>query len=117
MNPKEKYREEDFEGLWHIISMSNWDKKYCNMEVQAYIKIEKNGIGEFQFGLVQGQICGDFKKEEQIFDFTWEGSDECDEANGDGWIKIKNDDLLEGEIRFHGGDRSDFLAKKIKNKK
>ena len=42
--------------------MSEWDKKYCNMEVQAYIKIEKKGMGEFQFGLVTASLNGDFKK-------------------------------------------------------
>ena len=99
--------------------MSEWDKKYCNMEVQAYIKIEKKGIGEFQFGLVFGSITGDFiiRNDEDVFDFTWEGCDKCDEASGDGWMKIKGDGTAEGEIRFHGGDKSMFWAKKAITKK
>ena len=89
------------------------------MEVQAYIKIEKKGMGEFQFGLVTASLNGDFKKtnDENIFDFTFDGSDECDPTNGDGWMKIKENGTAEGEIRFHSGDKSMFWAKKCNNKK
>ena len=99
--------------------MSEWDKDYCNMEVQAYIKVEKKGFGEFQFGLVSGSINGDFiiRNDEDIFDFTWEGCDECDDASGDGWMKIKENETAEGEIRFHAGDKSMFWAEKCNNKK
>ncbi len=38
-----------FEGRWHIISMSGWDE-----EVQAFIELEANDTGHFQFGYVQG---------------------------------------------------------------
>lgn len=105
-----------FAGRWHIIKMSEWDEDYCNMEVQAYINIEKSGLGEFQFRLVTGSLNGDFKKtnDETIFDFTFDGSAECDPTNGDGWMKIKEDGTAEGEIRFHMGDISKFWAKKSK---
>lgn len=106
--------KKDFIGIWHIAKMSEWDEEYCNMDVQAYIKIEKNRSGEFQFGLVTGSMYGGFKKINAglIFDFTWEGGDECDEASGDGWMKVSNDETAEGEIRLHGGDKSMFWAKK-----
>lgn len=45
-------------GIWHITNMNAWDADYINMEVQAYIRIGRNGIGEFQFGLVSGQMDG-----------------------------------------------------------
>ncbi len=104
----------DFIGTWHITKMSEWDNDYVNEEVQAFIKIEKSGDGEFQFGLVQGSMCGDFKKLDGslIYDFTFEGSDECDEESGDGWMKINKDRTAEGEIRFHAGDTSKFWVKK-----
>ena len=109
---KTEIGKNDFIGIWHITKMSEWDKEYCNMEVQAYIKIEKNGMGEFQFGLVSGSMCGDFRKEQIIYDFTWDGNDECDTANGDGWMRITDDGAAEGEIRIHLGDSSKFWAKK-----
>jgi hypothetical protein len=33
------------------------------MEGQAYIKIDKRGLGDFQFGLVTGQIDGEIMKD------------------------------------------------------
>ena len=98
--------------------MSEWEEQYCNMEVQAHIKIGKGGVGEFQFGLVSGSICGEFitRNNRNIFDFTWEGCDECDEASGDGWMVKKEDCKAEGEIRFHAGDKSVFWAEKTVHK-
>ena len=43
-------------GTWHITEMDEWDEDYCNMEVQAYLKLNRQGNGEFQFGLVHGYI-------------------------------------------------------------
>src|SRR3989338_640193 len=103
-----------FSGKWNITKMSEWDEEYCNMEVQAFIALDQRGNGEFQFGLVSGEVKGDFIKREgeDVFDFTWEGSDECNAASGDGWMKVANRGIAEGEIRFHDGDRSSFWAKK-----
>ena len=86
------------------------------MEVQAYIEIKPNNIGDFQFGLVSGDIDGKMVKlaDGERFEFTWEGNDECDSASGSGWCNIKGKDVLEGEFRFHGGDDSTFLAKRAK---
>ena len=105
-------------GRWHITKMREWDKAYCNMEVRAYIQIGKNGIGEFQFGLVQGSTSGEFKKETGyiLYDFTCDGSDENDSANGDGWMKILQDGTAQGEIRFHMSGKSAFWAKRAKTK-
>jgi hypothetical protein len=106
----------DFTGTWHIYEMKLWDEDYFNMEVQAYITIEPNNLGCFQFGLVSGDIDGrivDYT-EGKRFEFTWEGNDECDPASGSGWIKLKEKNILEGEFRFHMGDSSTFLARRVK---
>lgn len=39
--------------------MEMWDADYFNMETQAYLQINVNGLGDFQFGLVTGQIDGE----------------------------------------------------------
>ncbi|HII17394.1 TPA: hypothetical protein HA361_05770 [Candidatus Woesearchaeota archaeon] len=106
-------------GTWNIVKMSEWDSEYCNMEVQAYILIQRNGHGEFQFGSVTGDMWGEFKRsaKECTFDFTFEGSDEGDDISGDGWMKATDKKNAEGEIRFHGGDKSRFLSKKRSVKK
>lgn len=106
----------EFTGTWHIYEMEMWDEDYFNMEVQAYIKIDSNNLGHFQFGLVFGNIDGkvvDYADGKR-FEFTWEGNDECDPASGSGWVRIKGKGLLEGEIRIHLGDNSTFLARRVK---
>ena len=103
-----------FEGTWHITEMENWDEDYFNMEVQAYVEIDKRGSGDFQFGLVTGQIDGEIVKDKsgEKLEFTWEGNDENDEAFGSGWLKLKNKNTLEGKFKFHHGDSSLFSAKR-----
>jgi len=44
-------------------------------------------------------------------EFTWQGSDECDSASGSGWLKLKDNHTLEGNIKIHQEDSSTFLAK------
>ncbi|HLB70242.1 MAG: hypothetical protein OIN88_15440 [Candidatus Methanoperedens sp.] len=106
----------DFAGTWHIYEMEVWDEDYFNMEVQAYIRLEANNRGDFQFGLVSGDIDGRVADhaDGKRFEFTWEGIDECDPASGSGWIRIREKNTLEGDFRFHDGDSSTFLARRAK---
>jgi flagellar hook assembly protein FlgD len=102
-----------FTGTWHITEMETWDEDYFNMEVQAYVTIDERNNGDFQFGLVSGSLSGEIVKSKasEILEFTWDGSDECDEACGSGWLKIKTKTTLEGKIKIHNGDSSLFSAK------
>jgi len=101
-----------FEGIWHIIQMDLWDEDYFNMEVQAFIRIDSNGYGDFQFGLVSGELDGEIVKtgNTERFEFTWEGDDELDPASGSGWLKFSGLQKLKGRIKFHQGDSSEFVA-------
>lgn len=101
-------------GTWYIYEMEVWNEEYFNMEVQAFVNVLENGSGEFQFGLVRGYMDGEIVEEEKTtrIEFTWEGSDECDEAFGSGWLKLKEANTLEGCIEFHHSDSSLFLAKR-----
>jgi hypothetical protein len=103
-----------FTGTWHIYEMEMWNEDYFNMETQAYFDVD-NDQGEFQFGLVSGNLDGYIEQVGEIerFTFTWEGNDEMDEASGSGWIKLINDHEIEGMINFYQGDRSGFKAKKV----
>ena len=105
-----------FAGTWHIEEMETWDEDYFNMEVQAYVKVNAEGSGDFQFGLVAGQIEGEVVQDgkEEKFEFTWDGSDEMDPVSGSGWFKVKDRNTIEGRIKIHQGDSSWFLAKRAK---
>ena len=51
-----------FNGTWHICEMEMWDEDYFNMETQAAIKIDRSGLGFFNFGVVSGEIDGEVVK-------------------------------------------------------
>ncbi len=105
-------------GTWHITEMEMWDEDYFNMETQAFIRVNEDGSGEFQFGLVSGHIDGDFILEgtDEKLEFTWDGNEECDPASGSGWLKLKGTDTntLKGKFKFHMGERSKFYAMRAK---
>lgn len=107
-----------YEGVWHIVEMDMWDEDYCNMEGQAFIRVDANGVGNFQFGLVSGGIDGEVVKtgNAERFEFTWEGQDECDPALGSGWLMFSGQNKLKGRIKFHLGDSSEFVAVRAKDR-
>ena len=108
-----------FSGRWRIIEMELWDKDFLDMDVPAFIEIERRRGGRFQFGLVSGEL--DWRIEDhpggKRLEFTWEGNDECDHACGSGWARLNVEGKLEGEIRFHQADRSGFLARRAGGRK
>ena len=105
-----------YSGNWRITEMEMWDEDYLNMEVEAFITIGSKGMGEFQFGLVSGEVDGEIVVDggDERFEFTWEGNDECDPASGSGWLRLKDENLMVGRIRFHLGDSSGLVAKRIR---
>ncbi len=44
--------------------------------------------------------------------FTWHGSDEMDEASGNGWAQLQTNANLQGEICLQNGDDIPFVARK-----
>jgi hypothetical protein len=90
------------QGKWRIVEMEAWDKDFLDLVEPAYILFGQTS-GEFAFGGV-----GD----SDAIDFDWDGADEMDEARGDGWAELQNDGSLVGEITFHNGDESGFIARR-----
>jgi len=102
-----------FIGKWIIIEMEAWDQEYVNMEVPGHFTFMKDGTGNFQFGLVQGEMDWRLENmdEKTRVEYSWEGQDEHDPVSGRGWAVIENKEL-HGRIFFHQGDDSGFRAKK-----
>ena len=117
---RKKESASPFMGLWHIVSMEEWDEDYFNAEVQAYIEFEANGTGNFQFGYATGYM--DWRPTTRdgkpAVEWTWEGGDGADGTpeTGRGWAVLEGDEL-HGLIAVHLGDESGFVAKKPKAKK
>jgi len=105
-----------FLGKWRITEMEQWDRDFIDEEMKGYVKFGDNGESEFHFGYVHGFI--EYEIEDEAgrlrLDFSWQGNDEKDEANGRGWARIENDGTMYGKIAFHGGERSWFKGKRMK---
>ncbi len=92
--------------------MEMWDQDFIDLETEGHFTFEKDEIGYFQFGLVQGRIDYRIEKIGEIerLEFSWEGQDENDAALGRGWAVLKND-YIEDRFYVYLGDNSSFKAK------
>ena len=97
------------QGKWRIIEMPDYESGFPDMVEPAYIFFDGQGGGEFAFGCVTGGIYG--AGDTDLVEFTWNGNDEMDEANGDGWAHLQPNGSIKGEISFHGGDEASFTAR------
>ncbi len=89
--------------------MDAWDKAFLDLVEPAYILFGETS-SEFAFGCVTGSFAGPGDDDAVAFD--WDGADEMDEACGDGWAELQADGTLVGEITFHNGDESGFIARR-----
>jgi hypothetical protein len=98
-------------GHWRIVWMELWDQEYVDLMEPGYIRIDNDGRGEFQFGVVTGSFQAN--PATTYFDSTWEGSQECDEARGEIYGTFdeqgKEGELC-GTIAFWEGDESEYRA-------
>jgi hypothetical protein len=101
-----------FTGSWRITDMELWDEEARDLLGSAYIQFGSDGRGEFRFIAVQGWMDCRFgrKDAKPLVEFSWQGSDEMDDASGRGWAVIEGSGELTGRIFFHQGDDSAFTA-------
>lgn len=106
-----KKAEKTVVGTWRITSMEVWDADYFDMEAPAHITIRADLTGEFQFGLVQGDIDARVAVIDGVAraEFSWSGFDENDPMSGRGWMMVTADQA-NGRIFIHLGDDSGFTA-------
>ena len=101
------------EGHWQIVLMDQWEEEYLDEEGEAFIEFERGQTGQFHFGYVHGEI--DYRLTtldgKPAIEFTWDGHDEMDPAQGRGWAILDGEDL-KGEIFFHLGEESGFVARR-----
>ena len=84
-----------------------WDQDYMDMEVPGHFTFREDGGGDFQFGLVCGEM--DCRVNGDLVEFSWSGNDEMDEASGRGHARTVPEGIA-GRIYFHEGDDSEFRA-------
>lgn len=99
-------------GRWRMVTMDLWDREAIDLLGPALIEFNKDGSGCFRFIAVEGWMdCRDTERGGRPgLEFTWEGTDDGDPANGRGWAVVESDGSLRGHIYFHLGDDSAFQA-------
>lgn len=92
--------------------MDNWDQDFVDAEVEGYIRLEKGGRGEFQFGYVCGVIDHELTERDgkPATEWSWEGNGEMDEVRGRGWAVLEDEGTIRGKLAIHQGDKSGFVA-------
>ena len=110
--PKKTKKDNPCVGRWRIVSMEQWEQDFIDEEEEGYFEFDNKGGGAFHFGYVHGQMdcCLTTRDGEPAVEWSWDGNDEMDTAQGRGWAVVKGDEL-HGMIFFHGGDDSGFVAK------
>lgn len=104
-----------FIGRWRITTMVEWDEEAMDCDVPAFIEFDDEGMGRFQFVVVQGHMDCRFSETEgkPRAEFTWAGSDEGDDVCGRGWARIDVDGRMTGEFFIHCGMDSAFTAVRL----
>jgi len=105
-------------GRWLIESMDQCDRDFIDEEVRGYFEFDTRDSGSFQFGYVHGQI--DYRLGERdgkpAVEFTWDGHDEMDPAQGRGWLVLEGNEL-KGMLFIHHGDESGIVLNREPEKK
>ena len=100
-------------GRWLVESMDQWDRDFIDEDVRGYFEFDAKNSGDFHFGYVQGRI--DYRLGERegrpAVEFTWDGNDEMDPAQGRCWLVLDGDEL-KGMLFFHQGDESGIVLKR-----
>ena len=74
-------------GRWRITEMDNWDQEAIDLVQPGFIEFGEDGLSSLGFIAVTGELdCRDADRDGQPgIEFSWQGSDEGDDASGRGW--------------------------------
>ena len=102
-------------GRWRIIEMDNWDQDAVDLVQPGFLEFDKDSLGGLGFIVVTGELdCRHADRDGTPgVEFSWQGSDEGDDASGRGWAALNTVGTLEGHIYFHLGDDSAFRAERF----
>lgn len=108
-----KVSRNPFLGRWRITAMELWEQADVDLLGIGFIEFGDDDFGDFRFCAVEGHLDCRYGMREglPLVEFSWEGSDDSEEASGRGWA-IVEDGVLRGRIYFHVGDESVFSAEK-----
>ena len=97
-------------GRWRIVEADIWDRSHLDLCGPATIVIQANGRGEIAFGALDAAL--DIEYGRPSIAFTWNGSDEMDQVEGDGSVELLDDGSIEIEFAYRNGDEAVLKAKR-----
>jgi hypothetical protein len=97
-------------GRWRIVEADLWDHDYLDLVEPAYMTFNKDGRGEFAFGVVNATMELEYAR--SFVFFTWVGFDEGDEVTGSGSAELDDDGTVEIELSFDDGDDAVLKARR-----
>jgi hypothetical protein len=97
-------------GKWRLVEMEQWDQEFIDLDGPGFISFQKGGRGEMRFGAVSLELDWEMNETGKV-EFTFTGFDEGDETSGKGSATLSQGRLV-GQIKFHQGDKSGFLAQR-----
>lgn len=103
-----------FSGRWRIVEMDNWDNDVLDLIEEAHLTFKGAADGEITFCALKGFLDVRYGARDgsACAEFSWEGQDENDPANGRGWAAIGTDGRLAGHFDTHNGDDSGFVCER-----
>jgi hypothetical protein len=103
-----------FSRTWLVVSSPDLDEDYLQgqPEGKPHVKLRQRGRsvqGEYQIGLLSGDIDGRLHGDQVLFSFA--GMDEMEEVNGSGIASVAGDRLTL-TLKYHMGDEFTFECEK-----
>ena len=89
-----------------------WDQESIDLVEPGFISIQQGGRGEMQFGAFSLELDWNLDDTGKA-ELTFTGFDETDETSGNGRASLTRERLA-GQIKFHHGDKSSFVAERRK---
>lgn len=97
-------------GRWRIIKADLWDREHLDLCGPAMIIIKANGTGEISFGALTAAL--DIAYSCDDIGFTWNGSEEGDQVEGEGDAEIHKDGSIQITFSYHNGDEAILTAQR-----
>ena len=103
-----------FAGRWRIVETDVWDNEFLDLVEQAHITFSGSGDGEIVFGALTADLDVRYGSRDgsACAEFSWQGSDDGEEACGRGWATFGTAGRLVGHIYIHKGDDSGFVCER-----
>jgi hypothetical protein len=96
-------------GRWRIVEADIWDRAYLDLCGPATLTITAQG-GEIAFGAMQASLEVEYSRES--IGFSWNGSDEGDQVEGEGTAELLDDGTFEIDFSYFNGDEAVLKAKR-----